>query len=323
MATRTPTYYSGTITGQAGTLITLLDAVLVTGEGWTKTYSGTNKAVYTQASGNGFCFRVLDDASLTGAGREAMVRGGESATDVDTLVDPFPLVSQVADNSCVWRKSETADATARNWEAVADGSNIVLYMHTNTNNYDMYIYGDTESQYAGEAYNTLITVRNQANSTAIAIAMAGTSLATIGATSFPISNGGMFFCRSANGLVKSEFGAFLRHAANTFGNCGNYSPYPHTVTNKMHLRMVECSSSYNAAGEPTGIGTMPRGVIPFMLEPLIGVGVTSMNPFDTWEDTAYDATADSLKIYRFSNAWTDGSARRVVLQIAGTWDPGF
>lgn len=35
MGTRTPSYYTGTISGTVGSLITALGAILITGEGWT------------------------------------------------------------------------------------------------------------------------------------------------------------------------------------------------------------------------------------------------------------------------------------------------
>ena len=56
------------LTGVAGSLIALLDAVLVAGygtqtaAGWTKPFNGINKGVYKHAGSNGY-FRFVDDAS--------------------------------------------------------------------------------------------------------------------------------------------------------------------------------------------------------------------------------------------------------------------
>lgn len=322
MGTRTPTYYTGTITGQAGSLITVLDAILVTGEGWTKTYSGTNKAVYTQASHNGFCIRVLDDGSVTGGAKEAVVRGAESATDVDTLVDPFPTVAQLANNGCVWRKSETADSTTRTYHAFADGGIIHLYIETNTYNYDLYTFGSPEEVYSGDGYCCYITVRFTANSSTNAMALAGHVIAPGGDASQ--TNGAMYFARSADGSVKSDFAGILKKCSSRLGNHGQgRGGYPNTSTGKLGLSFVEVLSQRNNSSGTASDGTTIRGVVPFMFEPMIGSPITSLDPYDTFEGSDYDATANSLMMFRFTNSWTDGGEPRIVMQKAGTWDPGF
>ncbi len=103
----TVTVYRSTDTGapalytdSAGSLISILDACLVDGygsqpaAGWTKAFSGTNKAAYrmsTTAPASGFYLRV-DDTSTT----ESRWVGYESMTDIDTGTDSFPLESQVS-----------------------------------------------------------------------------------------------------------------------------------------------------------------------------------------------------------------------------------
>lgn len=320
MATRTPTYYTGTITGQAGTLITVLDAILVTGEGWTKTYSGTNKAVYTQATGNGFCFRVLDDGSGAGGATEAEVRGGESASDVDTLVDPFPTVAQVTNANCTWKKSSTADATARTYHAVADGSSLVLLIYFGgvSTAAEIYFFCDTEPHYTGDGYNTFITVRHTSNSAASPlITLSYTSALTNTSTTARI-----FFARSADGLVKSDM-AWVVGLNGTFGHSNFTDPdYPNTATNKLHLGFFDTLSAYSNTTTAIQSGGMLRGVIPHILDPHLGSGVGTMVNEDTFADTSYDATSSSLKILQVQGG-TFSTMRKVVFQIAGTWDPGY
>ena len=53
-----------TLTGAAGSLITLLDWLLVTNLGWTKEFSGTNLASYRAATGNRFYLGVDDTTAL-------------------------------------------------------------------------------------------------------------------------------------------------------------------------------------------------------------------------------------------------------------------
>ena len=61
-----------TLDGNVGSLITVLDAVLVNGygakaaAGWTKAFSGTNKAAYrnSPSTGTGLFWRIQDDGPL-------------------------------------------------------------------------------------------------------------------------------------------------------------------------------------------------------------------------------------------------------------------
>lgn len=319
MGTRTPTYYTGTITGQNGTLITLLDTVLVTGEGWTKTYSGTNKAVYTQANGNGFCFRVLDDGSGAGGAREVEVRAAESATDVDTLVDPFPTVTQVSNANCTWRKSDTNDGTTRTYHMVADGNFFALLIFFGTTSIDLYLFGDTEPHYTGDGYNTLFTTRNASNNSTTSV------IPSFGYTYFVTNTSTtprMFFARSADGLVKSDMAWIFGHQGR-FGNSNFSQPtYPCTPTNKLHLSFFDTLSVYSnttTAGQP---GTMFRGAVPHLLEPILGSNVGTLASGDTFEDSSYDAAADSLKIFAVQTT-TFSTGDKVVMQTGGTWDPGY
>lgn len=319
MGTRTPTYYTGTIDGTAGSLITVLDAILVTGEGWTKTYSGTNKAVYTQASGNGFCLRVRDDASGTGGGREALVRGGESATDVDTLVDPFPNTTQVTDANCNWRKSNTADSTARTYYAVADDRTFhLLILFDGTTARDMYSFGDTERYYSGDGYNTFITNRTLNNQNNNGTCTAFTTTGITGGSFTPV----MWFARSADGLIKSDYARWITNCS-SFGQASATDPdYPNTATNKLHCGLLDTLSVYSNTTAAINSGAMFRGAVPHILEPLLGSGTGVLADADTFEDSAYDTTNDSLKLLALQSG-TFSTSPKVVLQIAGTWDPGF
>lgn len=119
------------LTGQVGSLIALLDAVLVNGygstpgAGWTKLFSGTNRAVYRMGGGNQMVLQVLDDAPGAAGALEARLRGAESASDVSTLVNPFPTTAQLSAGIIV-RKSSTLDAVARSWYVIADASTFWL-----------------------------------------------------------------------------------------------------------------------------------------------------------------------------------------------------
>jgi len=123
------------LTGAAGSLVTVLDAVLVNGygakaaAGWSKAYSGTNKAAYRTGAGPQHYFRVQDDAPnpTLANGREARVRGFEAMTTVDAGTGPFPTTAQLA-NGLFQTKSASDDGTARPWIIVADSRTLHLWV---------------------------------------------------------------------------------------------------------------------------------------------------------------------------------------------------
>jgi hypothetical protein len=108
--------------GTPGSLIAILDAVLVNGypgksaAGWTKEYSGTNLAAYRMGTGSTSVRMYLrvDDSGST----SARIRGYVSMTDVDTGVEPFPTNAQFNGGVYSW-KSDTADSVARPWVVIA------------------------------------------------------------------------------------------------------------------------------------------------------------------------------------------------------------
>lgn len=155
------------LTGQAGSLVALLDAVLVDGygskaaAGWSQAFSPSgDKRVYRPgaASTARMYYRVLDDATNEGlgtrAGRQSNVRGYESMSDIDTGTGPFPTVSQ-ATNGASLDKSQSADATAREWVALADDRTLVLAVRINSH-WQFHYLGEIFSYTAGDAYHAMI-----------------------------------------------------------------------------------------------------------------------------------------------------------------------
>jgi hypothetical protein len=157
--------------GQTGSLVNVLNAVLVDGygskvaAGWTRPYSGTSKAVYRPSGGNQFHLRVQDDGPGAGSFREARIVGYESMSGVDTGVAPFPTVSQFA-NGLFVRKSTALSATARNWICVADHLTFWFFAMTGDGGslYFSFGFGDFCSNLAADGYRTFIFGRITENS---------------------------------------------------------------------------------------------------------------------------------------------------------------
>lgn len=139
------------LTGQAGSLVALLDAILVNGygskpaAGWSIKLTATNARAYRMgaAAKARFDLYVLDDGvNGTGSTRQAYIRMFEDCT---SLVNPGAGTN--AFGSGYARKSTSTDATARAWVAVADARTLIFYSAT----------GDTagisQGFYAGEIFS--------------------------------------------------------------------------------------------------------------------------------------------------------------------------
>ena len=168
-----------TLSGTADSLCALLNACLVDGygakaaAGWTRAYDDANKSVFKQAaSGDSAiqaCLRVLDDASGAGGAKEAICTGYESMSDVDTGTNAI--------GTWYWRKSVSANATARDWILIADGRTFYLcnlsgdaatlaYRRT-------YYFGDFYSYATADLYRVIHGGGTTANSGGYLLAMYG------------------------------------------------------------------------------------------------------------------------------------------------------
>lgn len=186
------------LTNTAGSLISVLDWCLVSGAstpaGWTKEYSGTNKAAYKQGTGsNGFYLRV-DDTGTT----LARVVGYETMTDVDTGTNPFPTNVQQS-GGLYWTKNQ--DANLRSWVIVATEKAFFFYpiVASTYNQSPLLFFGDIQSYKAADAYNTLII--GGINSTVGSISQIMGATGT-GAT--PYVTLGHFIARSSNQTTLSS-----------------------------------------------------------------------------------------------------------------------
>lgn len=160
------------LTGAVGSLVALLDAVLVNGygsktaAGWTKPYTATNKAAFRNSSATGTGFYLDVDDSAPATAKEARVKGYETMSAVATGTGPFPTVAQMSTGLFI-RKSNTADSTARPWFITADET--VFYLFVESGDYiaptrtTAFGFGDFYSYKASDAYRCMIIGRNGEN----------------------------------------------------------------------------------------------------------------------------------------------------------------
>ncbi len=118
--------------GTPGSLIALLDAVLVNGYGshpglgWTIAFTDTNKRAYRMPAGTSQAYlRVVDDGTLS-SGQVANVNAYTAMSDIDTGTGPLSTSGGYV------IKSRTADATARSWRFASDGEFIHFFPRWDT-----------------------------------------------------------------------------------------------------------------------------------------------------------------------------------------------
>lgn len=154
------------LSGTTGSLISVLDACLVNGygsksaAGWSKAFSGTNRAAYQQGAASGAdCYLDVNDAAAgTGGAKEANVRGYETMSAVGTGTGDFPATAQVASPGLFVRKSATADSTSRGWLLLADDKTFHLFVLSgdSANQYEMFSFGEIYSMKSADAYRVAI-----------------------------------------------------------------------------------------------------------------------------------------------------------------------
>lgn len=127
-----------------GTATGTITAIMSTPTGWTKAFSGTNKAAYKSTTSASGCYFRVDDSGAYNNANGQPARGYESMTDVDTGTAPFPTTAQQANFN--WRRSTDASGD-RLWALVADDQFFYLFVRiaaANTANTIM-LFGDINS----------------------------------------------------------------------------------------------------------------------------------------------------------------------------------
>lgn len=129
------------LNANAGTFISVLDFCMLS-NGWSKVYSGTNKAAYRADAGERKFYRVLDDASMVynSVSYKALVTGYDSMSNIDTGTG---WTGQMHFNKSL------PTASGRKWYAWVDPKGVLIATSGNltTDPIDTYPYS---FQYFGE-----------------------------------------------------------------------------------------------------------------------------------------------------------------------------
>lgn len=276
------------LTGLAGALITVLDAILVTGygtkaaAGWGKAFTGTNLAAYRAPSGARHYLRVDDSASGThAAGKEAFLRAFEAMTAISTGTMPFPTTTQLA-SGCFVRKSITADATARPWVCVADERTFYFFADSGDySGYASFMFGEFFSvKSTADAYRSILIARGiqeTIGSTVNPMTIPTASDETLEQLSaLTVSLPGHYCPRPFNEVPFSTRLGKHGNAAHSAAHLVGIGNYPNPVDNAVYLSQVWL---HEAATNP-----IIRGRLRGFWHILHPVGI-QINNGDTWSGT--------------------------------------
>jgi hypothetical protein len=235
------------LNGTAGSLLTVLDACLVngygskSGAGWTKPFvnSGNIGCYQNSSLGTNFCLSINDNGPGAASFAEARMTGYESLTSVSTGGGQFP--NGVAGQGVtpfgfvVYRKSNGATSTARNWIVMADAYTFYIFCLTTdvANAYTAFAFGDFFSlKGVSDVYRCGIHGRISENTAA------GNqdSLATLGALT--ATNIGNYVARTYGGggfpVQVSKHGDGVKAGAQLFGS----TQYPNGPDNSIYVSPV-------------------------------------------------------------------------------------
>lgn len=264
------------LSGTVGSVVALLDAVLVdgygtganakAGAGWSRAFTASNKRAYRNdpVAGSGFYLRV-DDSGASGGARQALARGYASMTGVDTGTNPTPTVAQATNGVPIAKSSALSGASAP-WLIVADSKFFYLFVKPwgvdSLNGFLPYFFGDFISFKPGDMKNWCIsrnglTVFNGSGdvdgyvfSTSNTSAVIETSRAAVHLPDSQTS--------PAAAALAHLVGGYRATSYTTWGGSGADSvPYPHPITQGL---VYSAAFIYEAVG-------MPRGELPGLLVP--------------------------------------------------------
>ena len=260
--------------------------------GWTRAYSGTNKAAYRQGAGsNGFLLRVDD----TGTTSQARTVGYESMSDVDTGVAGFPTAAQFS-GGMYFNKSNTADATTRAYVIACSDKLLLLAINHDSSatwaSTAVSVFGDIKSYKSGDAFHALIIGDASLASGAFAVgAVTGGSAGHYLARTYT-QLGASITCskHGDSGLVSSVTAAI--------GAAG--LTYPHPVDGGLYLAPLFVRESTLLVR-----GQLPGYWCPLHARPLVSL--------DTFSGTG----ALAAKTFIAFNTTATG---QVFLETSDTWD---
>ncbi|MCU1068538.1 hypothetical protein [Stenotrophomonas maltophilia] len=276
----TPTIYRSTdpgaplLSGTAGALLTVLDAILVdgyglgesrkAGMGWTKAFSGSGLRAYrgSPTTGSGYYLRVDDTAA-----RSSLLRGYSSMSDINTGTDPVPSDAMKSIGSR-WDKSNNASAEARHWLAVGNERFFYLFLDTAGNfatqgtqgTFGHYA-GDMISMRPGDRHNFCVSYKGSDTEASSSIGYAFKAQSGWASSGGSDSTTASFIARSftgAPGSVRAFLSAPGQASGGLMGSLSSFPAYPYPGNGGLLYGSVDVLEA----------AYLPRGRLPGIYAPI-------------------------------------------------------
>jgi hypothetical protein len=274
------------------------------GIGWTKAFTGTNKAVYksSDVASTGLYLRLDDTNSSPATATDARAVMYESMTDVDTGTNPCPTATQLASGQFWNRGANTS--TAKLWVLVGDGRFFYFGTQASTNT-QVYLqcFGDIVSYRAADAYGCILAGG--------ASAYGGVSTASCP----PAINQSPGSMQNTYGIVLSRIaaqtGTCVRAQLGSMGGSGvvfggSGFVYPSPVDNGIVIiRPLYLMEENSAFGHPI------RGEMPGLLNPLANQAFAHLDQITGI--TGFTGTALVTAIN------SGGASGRIMFDISNAW----
>jgi hypothetical protein len=291
--------------GTQGDLTTLLDWALPQAS-WAIEYTGTNERVYRPSTGLRNRLYVNHNTATSGNAGLATVRGCENASSSSSLTDPFPLVSQIANNLSTWNISNSANTTDRPFRIYLSET-FVFYFSNSTgtaDQWDVGFFGDVEGVLGSDVYYTVCNIRNNSSPSA-----QNGITQTTGSGFTAGSN--LFWMRDITGATKSTRG-IVYTSGTSFGNVVGMPAARAGYQNRVYREQVGATDSGGTATVHS-LGLLKRGWIPNLWSGL-HAGKGSLQGVDTFTDTTYNPSASF-------RALSSSTIQFVIMEETDTWSP--
>lgn len=269
--------------------------------GWTKAFSGTNKAAYRMGGGNQRYLRVDDSSSGQYTGR---LRGYEAMTDVDTGSGTnsggFPLDAQVSGGLYFMRSTST---TARAWMVAATDTFVYVWLNgggvasAGTSDF-LWLFGDITARASGDQYSTVLIAASGGNSGA------ESNPASI-ATALNSALAGHYLARSYTGVggsLQCQKQGDNSLAPTSYLGMAGYA-YPNPIDGALLMGPIIIS-------EPN-VGI--RGALPGLWNPLHN------SPLSTYDTVTGSNELAGRKFISVSCRNGSSTGGQMLLEISNTW----
>ena len=262
-----------------GSITAMLDWALPQA-GWTILFSSGSRRVYKMPGGSQRCLQVVHDGSVTASGSFVMLRGCQSATDVNTLIEPFPTPSQLSNSAS--SISIANSAGNKPFRLVVSDTFLFLACHSSdsstTDGWEGTWFGDAVPTDPNDTFATCITVRD------------GSTMFTSSISTGPIALK-TYWIRSIDGNILSTIGCL--HGVSTSpsnstspGSVTGAPPARGGYLNRIVREPLGASCSGAASGTIGPLAIIRRGYLPNIWNPLHN-GLGGLSTDDIFTDSAY------------------------------------